>query len=145
MTHRTDKLTTSTKGGDPRRGQGAAPPPTPPPGEPPPGGTAAAGQSPKEPLIDSEFELLLPRPTEMERAELVEQLLKDGECRDRLVVWQEENILLDGHTRLAICREHRLKYDIKYVSLPDREAALNWMVSNQFGRKNLPPDRAAYV
>jgi hypothetical protein len=146
MNNKSEKVPTTTKGGDPRRGQGAAPPPTPPTGEPPPGGTASAGgQNASEPVIDSVFQSHIPPPTDGELAGLEAQLLKDGECRDALVVWKEENLLLDGHNRLAICKKHGLKYDVKYVSLPDREAALNWMVTNQLGRRNLPPETAAYL
>jgi hypothetical protein len=29
--------------------------------------------------------------------------------------------------------------------LPDRQAAMNWMINNQLGRRNLHPDQASYL
>jgi N6-adenosine-specific RNA methylase IME4 len=60
------------------------------------------------------------------------------------VIWQEENILLDGHNRLSICEAHDIDFDIKYVSLPDEHAAKLWILSNQLGRRNLTDEQRTY-
>lgn len=60
---------------------------------------------------------------------------EDG-CRDPLTVWQEENLLLDGHNRFEICKRYGMEYELFFVSLPDRQSAINWIINNQLGRRN---------
>jgi hypothetical protein len=60
------------------------------------------------------------------------------------VVWQEEQTLLDGHHRHAICEQHSLDYRIQELSLPDLEAAKAWTIANQLGRRNLTPEQMRY-
>lgn len=95
-----------------------------------------------EATVDPEFaELLVPLSVE-ERAGLEASLLRDG-CRDALVVWGEESILLDGHNRLAICQKHNIPFRTVSVDLPDRDAAKAWIIRNQFARRNLTPYQRA--
>ena len=95
---------------------------------------------PKEPrmatevTIDPEFHALIPPLTEAELEQLEKNLLADG-CRDSLVT--SRGILLDGHNRLAICEKHSIAYETMSVELPDRNAAMAWVIRNQFGRRNL--------
>ena len=67
---------------------------------------------------------------------LEESILADG-CRDPLVVWEEENVLVDGHHRLTICRRNGIPYSVVYRSFPNIEAVKAWMDLNQLGRRNL--------
>lgn len=92
--------------------------------------------------IDDELSALIPPLTDEERMQLESNLVADG-CRDPLVVWKEQDILLDGHHRLSICREHRIAFDVRKISLPDRDAAKVWLIRNQFGRRNLTPYQRA--
>jgi len=92
--------------------------------------------------IDAEFAALIPPLTDDERKQLEANLLADG-CRDPLVVWQEQDILLDGHNRLRICREHGIRFDVRRIGMPDRDAAKVWLIRNQFGRRNLSPFQRA--
>ena len=78
-----------------------------------------------------------------EYAQLEANLLKAG-CRDALIVWQEEQILLDGHHRYAICERHTLPYTIQEITLPSLDAARLWMIQNQLGRRNLTEQQASY-
>ena len=55
--------------------------------------------------IDPEFASLMPAPQPDELRGLEADILRDG-CRDALVVWADEQILLDGLNRLTICRQH---------------------------------------
>jgi hypothetical protein len=88
--------------------------------------------------IDEEFRSLIPNLSPEEYAQLEANILEYGGCRDPLVVWQEQGILLDGHNRYTICREHNITaYDIQEVSLPARAAAMIWILRNQLGRRNL--------
>jgi hypothetical protein len=78
------------------------------------------------------------------RAQLEANVLRDG-CLDALVVWQEEQILLDGHNRYAICEHHGLPYRIHELSLPDLDAAQLWIIDHQDGRRNLTPNQLSYL
>ena len=78
--------------------------------------------------------------TEDELRLLEESLLAEG-CRDPLVVWREENVLVDGHNRKAICDKQGLSYSVVYRSFRDVDAAKAWMDLNQLGRRNLSKDQ----
>ena len=84
--------------------------------------------------VDPEFQGLIPPLTEQERAQLEANLLRDG-CRDPLVTWR--GLLLDGHNRLAICKEHGLKFSTAEIAVKTRDEAKAWVICNQFGRRNL--------
>jgi len=92
--------------------------------------------------IDPEFQALIPPLSNEEVQQLEVSLLAEG-CRDSLVVWEEENILLDGHHRKAICDANDIEYHTAYLSFLDRSAALVWMIRNQLGRRNLTPYQRA--
>jgi len=88
------------------------------------------------PRVDPALEAQIPPLTADELASLKGSILAEG-CRDALVVWQEEGILLDGHHRLAICENHDIAYRVDELSLPSREAAEDWIDAHQLGRRNL--------
>lgn len=92
--------------------------------------------------IDDEFASLIPPLTPEELAQLEDNILADG-CRDPLVAWAEEGILLDGHNRYRICQEHNISFDVRDVNIADREAAKLWIEENQLGRRNLTDDQRA--
>lgn len=85
--------------------------------------------------IDREFKTHMHRLKADEEAHLEANLLRDG-CRDALVVWAEEGLLLDGHNRYRLCQKHSIPFEIRTVSLPDRQAALIWILQTQLGRRN---------
>lgn len=86
--------------------------------------------------IDKEFDRLLREQTKEEKDLLRQQLQAEG-CRDPLVIWAEEGLLLDGHNRFRLCQELSLPYRTEEISLPDRQAALLWILENQLSRRNL--------
>jgi hypothetical protein len=86
--------------------------------------------------IDPEFQSLLPPLSSDERKCLRENIERDG-CREPLTVWEEEGILLDGHNRLAVCKELGIEPAVIEVNLPGREAAKVWIALNGAGRRNL--------
>lgn len=90
--------------------------------------------------IDQEFRQLIPPLTEEERKGLEDSLLKEG-CRDALVCWG--NVLVDGHNRYEICRRHNLPFRTVQRDFADRNAAVEWIILNQFGRRNLPAHERA--
>ncbi|MBU1289910.1 DNA modification methylase [Patescibacteria group bacterium] len=87
-------------------------------------------------IIDENFKNYITALTQDEFDVLKENILKDG-CRDSLVVWEESNILLDGHNRLEICKENNIEFEVKYLSFESRLDAEIWVIKNQFGRRNL--------
>lgn len=84
--------------------------------------------------IDSEFQSLIPPLQAEELAQLEANILSDG-CRDPLVAWG--NVLVDGHNRYAICTRHGLPFDTVEVEFESRSHAVEWIIKNQFGRRNL--------
>jgi len=91
--------------------------------------------------IDNEFRnYILPLSNE-EFEKLEASILSEG-IRDPLVIWQ--GILLDGYHRYKIAQEHGLEYKTVEVELPDRDAAKEWILVNQLGRRNLTEQEASY-
>jgi N6-adenosine-specific RNA methylase IME4 len=89
-------------------------------------------------IIDPEFRDLLPALTTDERFTLKKAIAADG-LRDPLVVWMEQDILVDGHNRLAICKELDVQVRTTARSFNSRGEALIWVVENQSGRRNMEP------
>lgn len=84
--------------------------------------------------VDPEFESLIPPLTPDEYKQLEANCRKDG-ILDSLKVWH--GILIDGHNRLRISKEWDLNYETCEIDLPNREAALLWIINHQLGERNL--------
>jgi len=88
-----------------------------------------------EPIqIDDEFRSLIPPLTPDEYKQLEANCRKDG-ILDSLKVWH--GVLVDGHNRYKIAEEWDLNYEICEIDLPNREAALLWIINHQLGERNL--------
>lgn len=85
--------------------------------------------------IDKEFETLIPQLTLEEYQQLEKNLVRDG-CREPLVVWN--GTIIDGHNRYKICRKRGIEFQVKEMEFDDRQAVIEWIILNQFGRRNLP-------
>lgn len=92
--------------------------------------------------IDSDLKSLIPAISEAELEALEQSLTKEG-CRDPLIVWLEENTLLDGHNRYEICRRLGIEVAVLRYSMEDRLEAQIWMRRNQVARRNLTDDQRA--
>lgn len=90
--------------------------------------------------IDSEFKNLIPPLSSEERQGLESSLLKEG-CRDALVLWGE--ILVDGHNRYEICTQHDIPFKTVQREFKSRDEVIEWIILNQFGRRNLPAHERA--
>jgi len=86
--------------------------------------------------IDPEFQALIPPLSEDERAELEASLIAEG-CRDALVVWAGQGVIVDGHNRYAICRAHNIPFEVKELAFEDRDHVIVWIVRNQLARRNV--------
>lgn len=91
-------------------------------------------------IIDSEFRQLIPPLSDDEFRQLEENCVRDG-IRDPLVVWPQEDgdsILIDGHNRWEISAKHAgIRFKVAPKNFKDREEAKQWIILNQFGRRNL--------
>jgi hypothetical protein len=97
--------------------------------------------------IDSEFNALLPLPSEQELAVLRESILREG-CREPLTVWKtddDQRIIVDGHNRYRICMELKKDPPFQNKKFPSREEAKLWMLEHQLGRRNLTDDQRTMV
>ena len=63
-------------------------------------------------IIDPEFQRLIPTLSSKEKELLEMSILRDG-CREPLTIWN--NIVLDGHNRLAICTSHNLSFEVRSI------------------------------
>ena len=90
--------------------------------------------------VDSEFKNLIPPLSPEERQGLESSLLKEG-CRDALVLWGE--ILVDGHNRYEICTQHDIPFKTVQREFKSRDEVIEWIILNQFGRRNLPAHERA--
>lgn len=93
--------------------------------------------------IDPEFKSLITPLTPEERSLLEADLIEHG-CLDPLIVWEEENVFLDGHNRHEICSQHKIKYQLKYLSFRNRRAAKDWIIIHQLARRNLTNEAVSY-
>ena len=93
-------------------------------------------------IIDPEFQRLIPPLSAKEREILEENILRDG-CREPLVIWND--IILDGHNRYEICRQHSLPFEVKDVTLESRDEAVAWICANQMGRRNITEETRRYL
>ena len=84
--------------------------------------------------IDKEFKDLIP-PLQKEERDQLEANIKAEGCRDPLTRWGD--ILIDGHNRHEICTRLGVPFKTVSVSFPDRSHAVEWIIRNQFGRRNL--------
>jgi len=95
-------------------------------------------------IIDKEFQAKIPPITDDAFKQLEANILEEG-CRDALVIWSGKDLLLDGHNRYKICSKHDLEFDVDEIELEDREEAINWIINNQLGRRNLTPEEISYL
>ena len=89
-------------------------------------------------IIDQEFKSLIPPLSTDEYRQLEENILLDG-VRDSVTYWDNngDHILIDGHNRWEIAKKHNLPINERRMTFPDREAVIQWIILNQFGRRNL--------
>ena len=88
--------------------------------------------------IDEEFQKLIPPLTEDEYRQLEENCIKEG-IREAILVWDrgDDLVIVDGHNRYQIARKNGLKWNHKVMNFENREAVKEWIILNQFGRRNL--------
>lgn len=92
--------------------------------------------------INDKFKNLIPELTKEELEQLEENILKDG-IREPLVVWNET--IIDGHNRYKICMKHNIIYETVEKQFASEEEAIDWIIDNQLGRRNLTWQQASLL
>ena len=85
--------------------------------------------------IDKGFKSLIP-PLTPDEYDILEESIKSEGCRDALILWK--NILIDGHNRFGICSKFKIPFKTIVKKFDKRENVIEWVILNQFGRRNLP-------
>ncbi len=93
--------------------------------------------------IDPEFKELLRPLSKEEYDELEQMLLQDG-CIDPLIVWEDHDIIVDGHNRYQICQKHDISFAVTRKTFSNRLDALIWMTRFQNSRRNLTKEEIMY-
>jgi 16S rRNA G966 N2-methylase RsmD len=84
--------------------------------------------------INPELQRLIPPLTVDEFNQLEANILAEG-IRESIIVWQ--NTIVDGHNRYQIAQRHNLEYDTSEMYFKSLDDCKEWMILNQFGRRNL--------
>ncbi|HNZ28154.1 MAG TPA: hypothetical protein PKK13_13100 [Spirochaetota bacterium] len=84
--------------------------------------------------IDNDFKDLIPNLSEEEFKQLEKNCISDG-IRDSICIWN--NTIIDGHNRYNIAKNNNLEFKIKEYIFDNREKVIEWIILNQFGRRNL--------
>jgi N6-adenosine-specific RNA methylase IME4 len=84
--------------------------------------------------IKEEFKKLIPPLTAEEFKQLETNCIEEG-IRDAIVTWQ--GFVIDGHNRYKIATDWQLSFKTIEKAFDSEEAVKEWMIINQFGRRNL--------
>lgn len=99
-------------------------------------------------IVDPRFRDKIPKPTPEELAQLEKNILTDGYIREPLVIWKWHDVLIDGHNRWTIYQKHTEELpfpDVREMEFEDENAAEDWMLMNQLGRRNLTPEQCSVL
>lgn len=84
--------------------------------------------------IKEEFKKLIPPLTTEEYKQLEDNCLEEG-IREKIILWN--NYIIDGHNRYNIAKQWNLEFETESKNFSSEEAVKEWMILNQFGRRNL--------
>jgi len=84
--------------------------------------------------IKEEFKKLIPALTAEEFKQLEANCLEEG-IREKIITWN--GFIIDGHNRYEIATRWNLDYQTESKRFKDESDVREWMINNQFGRRNL--------
>ena len=84
--------------------------------------------------IKEEFKKLIPALTAEEFKQLEANCLEEG-IREKIITWN--GFIIDGHNRYEIAKRWNLDYQTESKRFKDENDVREWMINNQFGRRNL--------
>lgn len=86
--------------------------------------------------IKEEFKRLIPELTPEEFKQLETNCIDEG-IREPIITWK--GYIIDGHNRYHIAKKWDLEYETTEKYFEGEEDVKEWMIKNQFGRRNLSP------
>jgi DNA modification methylase len=86
--------------------------------------------------IKQEFKDLIPPLTKEEFKQLENNCMSEG-IREKILTWN--GFIIDGHNRYEIATRWDLDFETENKHFDSEEAVKEWMILNQFGRRNLQP------
>ena len=86
--------------------------------------------------IKQEFKDLIPPLTKEEFKQLENNCMSEG-IREKILTWN--GFIIDGHNRYEIATRWDLDFETESKHFDNEEAVKEWMILNQFGRRNLQP------
>ena len=92
--------------------------------------------------INPTFKSLIPALSAEEYTQLEQNIVKDG-CREPLILWGD--VLIDGHNRYEICTNNEIDFKTVQKEFSNENEAINWMIDNQLGRRNISPQQRDYL
>jgi len=84
--------------------------------------------------VKEEFKNLIPALSAEEYAQLEANILEEG-IREPIITWN--GFIIDGHNRYSIAQRFDLDYKTTSKHFASEESVKEWMILNQFGRRNL--------
>jgi ParB-like chromosome segregation protein Spo0J len=66
-------------------------------------------------------------------------------CSYGLAEIEYEQVLIDGHNRYKIAEKHGIEFEVFEMEFEEEEDAKEWMIGNQFGRRNLSEEQKSYL
>ena len=84
--------------------------------------------------IKQEFKDLIPPLTKEEFKQLENNCMSEG-IREKILTWN--GFIIDGHNRYEIATKWDLDFETENKHFDNEEAVKEWMILNQFGRRNL--------
>ena len=88
----------------------------------------------KQIQINPKFKELI-RPLSFDEQALLEKSIQEEGCRDKIILWNDT--IVDGHNRYEICTKLGLPFETDFIQFKDESEAIEWMILNQLGRRNL--------
>lgn len=85
--------------------------------------------------INQELKELIPK-LQQEEYQLLEKSIIEEGCRDSIIVWN--GTIIDGHNRYEICTRNNIPFKTQNMDFDNIEDVKEWMINNQFSRRNLP-------
>lgn len=97
--------------------------------------------------VDEEFKKLIP-PLTVEELTLLENNIKDNGLLNPIITWN--GIIIDGHNRYNLLQKNNIELAEKHILdmkniIKDREKVVEWILTNQMGRRNLSPDQMSII
>ena len=107
-----------------------------------PGAMTIAADNPQF-VVDPELQSQI-APLTTEATMLEENIIADGFVREPLTIWGKT--IVDGHHRWVILqRNPDIPFTIQAKEFPDKLSAIDWMICNQLGRRNVTDEQRTYL